>query len=450
MKKLRRPITNNLFVFFLSLLALFLCQLDLSLSKNKDQRELVLKGPIFEITINSTINPGTYEQLKRAISVCQKEQASLLLILLDTPGGLITSLRKMVQEILSSPVPICVFVYPQGAQAASAGAILTIAADIAAMAPGTNIGAAHPIDFLGEVETNSTMAKKLENDMAAFAISIAKKRGRNTEWAEEAVRKSISLPADVALQKGIIDFIATDVKELLKKIKGTRLKSSDGKIIIISPDYLKPNKLDENFRESLLKLISDPNIAYVLMMLGMIGIYFEFAHPGMIFPGTIGSISLILALYSLHTLSANITGTLLILLSFILFILELFIVSHGILALSGCISLILGSIMLFDQTTGISLSKEVMWPTLITVLLFFLTITIIAAKATLAKPKTGSEALKGKKGIIKERLPDGSYMVFVHGELWQAFSDDKELKMGQTVKIIDTDGLKLKIKASRR
>lgn len=410
------------------------------------EKATILTGPVIEIKIDSTINPGTYEQLKRAIKVCQKEGASLLLILLDTPGGLVTTLRKMVQEIMNSPVPICVFVYPQGAQAASAGALLTLSAHIAAMAPGTNIGAAHPVDFSGNIDANSTMAKKLENDLAAFAISIAKKRGRNTKWAEEIVRKSISSPADVALKKGVIDFIATDSRELLKKIKGRRVILSNKKEVIVSPLNNNLKRLDENFRESLLKLISDPNIAYILMMLGMIGLYFEFVHPGTIFPGTVGSISLILALYSLHTLSANITGILLILLAFLLFVLEIFIVSHGILAISGSISLILGSIMLFNQTPEINLSKEVLWPTLVIVLIFFLTIAIIAAKAALAKPKTGASALKGKKATVKEKLSDGSYIVFVHGELWRAFSDEDDLEIGQTVEVIDTSGLTLKIK----
>ncbi len=415
--------------------------------KSKDEIK-ILKGPVVAIKIDSAINPASTELLERGLHEAFVKRASMLLILLDTPGGLVTSARKMIQLIMSSEVPVVVFVYPSGARAASAGALITISADIAAMAPGTNIGAAHPVVMGGELDSNSTMYKKMENDLAAFAISIANKRGRNAKWAEEAVRKSISTPAQEALKLNVIDFIAKNIPELLKKIKTRTVTMGNGSKVLIQPSNQEPLFVKEGIREKILKLIADPNVAYILMMVGMVGIYFELAHPGTILPGAVGTLSLILALYALHTLSASTTAILLILFAFLLFILELFITSHGILAISGAVSLAVGSIMLFGSGSPLAISTSVLWPTLLTVIGFFLIIAVLAARAALSKPKTGMEGLVGERGVIRKVMPDGRYLVHVHGELWEA-KGPSGLRPGQEIRVVGLHGLKLKIKKDK-
>ena len=405
-----------------------------------------LKGPVYTLRLDSSINPGSGDLLDRALREARIGNASCLLILLDTPGGLVATLRKMVQAVMQSEVPVIVYVYPPGARAASAGAILTLAADVAAMAPGTNIGAAHPVSLGRKMDSNSTMGRKIENDLAAMAISLAAKRKRNVKWAEQAVRKSISVPADTALKLHVIDIIARDPAELLKKVQGRQVETAGGRLVRIYPDQSRIIPVKQNLREKVLGVIADPNIAYVLMMIGMVGLYFELAHPGAIFPGTAGAISLILAFYALQTLPASTTGVILVLLAFLLFVLELFITSHGILAISGVISLVLGSMMLFDTgATGISIAASVLWPTLISVSMFLCTIAFLAAKATLSKPRTGTEGLRGEKGVVKEVLPGSRYMVFIHGELWHAVSP-APLRKDQVVAVESMEGLTLKVK----
>lgn len=406
----------------------------------------VRTGPVVAIKLDVSINPATYELLKRALNEAQKREASLFVIVLDTPGGLVTSVRKMVQLIMSSKIPVAVFVYPPGARAASAGAILTLAADIAAMAPGTNIGAAHPVGLGGDMEENSTMASKVENDLAALAISIAEKRGRNSRWAEDAVRKSLSSSAQEALKLHVIDLMAKDVEDLVSKLRGKVITLANGHKVMIAPKDPRPIYIKRDLREKILGIIADPNVAYILMMLGMVGLYFELAHPGVIFPGTVGALCLLLSLYALHTLSASATAILLILLAFLLFVLELFITSHGILALSGTVSLIMGSLMLFDSDSALSISTSVLWSTLVTVSLFFLIVAFVAARAALSKPKTGMEALIGRTGTIKEVTGPGNYLVFVHGELWKAFGP-KGLHKAQQIRVVGVEGLKLKIES---
>ena len=423
----------------------------LSYSKQAEEKEdiEILTGPVFEIKIDFAISPASLEILRHGLNEAKRAHASLFIILLDTPGGLVTSLRKMVQEVMSAPFPVCVFVYPPGAQAASAGALLTMSADIAAMAPGTNIGAAHPVGLTGDMAENGTMAKKMENDLAALAIGIAKRRGRNAKWAEDAVRKSVSISAQMALKLGVIDLIARDVPELLERLRGKRITLLSEKQVEISPKGIFVKRVKPTLREKILKIISDPNIAYILMMIGLVGLYFELAHPGVILPGTVGAISLMLALYALHTLSANITGILLILFAFVLFVLELFITSHGVLAISGAVALAIGSLMLFENASGIFISARVLWPTIVFVLAFFLTIALLAARAIFSKPKTGLEGLVGKRGEVKKKISRNEYLVFVHGELWRARSKIP-LRPKDEVKVTEIEGLRLKVKPIKK
>ncbi len=414
-------------------------------SKPNNQVDTI-KGPVYTLILNSTINPGSREFLDRAVKVASSNHAACLVILLDTPGGLVATLRKMVQTVMQSEVPVIVYVYPPGARAASAGAILTLSAHIAAMAQGTNIGAAHPVSPGHNMDNNSTMNIKVENDLAAMAESIAAKRGRNIKWAEEAVRNSKSVTAEAALKLHVIDLIATDLNDLIRKVQGRVVEMAGGKKVRIYPDATRIVPIGQNFREKVLHVIADPNIAYVLMMIGMVGLYFELAHPGAIFPGAAGAISLVLAFYALQALPASTTGVLLVILAFVLFVLELFITSHGLLALSGTISLVLGSLMLFDASaTGIEIAATVLWPTLIAVSLFFGTICFLATKAALSKPRTGMEGLKGEKGVVRQEIGPNLYMVFIHGELWKARSAH-HLEKDQTVVVESVDGLTLVIR----
>jgi membrane-bound serine protease (ClpP class) len=395
------------------------------------------------VGLQDSINPGTAHFLARGIEQAAADEAALMVVQLDTPGGLVTSMRTMVQAIMNAPVPVVVFVGPSGAQAASAGVFVTMAADIAAMAPGTNIGAAHPVVGGGK-EMDETMDTKMVNDLVAFIKSIAAKRDRNVQWAEEAVRQSASVTAEEALELNVIDVIARDLGELLLKLEGWTVQTREGEKKLALKG-LPVERVEENLRDSILKTISNPNIAYLLMLIGLAGLYFELSHPGAIFPGVIGGIALILAFYAFQTLSVNYAGVLLIILGAILFLLEIKVTSYGLLSVGGIICLTLGSIMLFDtDTPGLQLSWTVLIPSVAVVSGFFITVALLAARAYLARPRTGEEALIGEIAVAKEALaPEGK--VFVHGELWNAICDDFT-PAGARVEVVGVENLWLKVR----
>jgi len=299
------------------------------------------------IEMEGPINPGSATFLIRGLEDAGKRGSGLVIIRLDTPGGLASSMRTMVKAILNSPIPVVVFVAPKGAGAASAGVMVTVAAHVAAMAPGTNIGAASPVTAGGK-DMEKTMTKKVMNDMASYGRGIAQDKGKNAEWVEKAIREAVSITADEAVKKNVVDLVASDVDELLELLDGREITLRDAKIRLKTKGLVKiPYR--PKFRDRILKTISDPNIAYILMMIGLAGLYFELSHPGAIFPGVIGGISLILAFYSFQTLPVNYAGLLLIALAIILFIAEVKITSYGMLSVGGFISLTLGSIMLFED-----------------------------------------------------------------------------------------------------
>ncbi len=402
-----------------------------------------IKGPVCTVKIQEAITPASYELLHRAIESAINRHASLLIVELDTPGGLVTSMRRMIQDILASPVPVAVYVAPSGAQAASAGTFITMAAHIAAMAPGTNIGAAHPVEISGKMKKDSVMGEKVENDMAAMAKAIAQQRNRNIKWAEEAVRKSVSITATEALKLKVIDLIARDKNELISKLQGRTVDLRNSRVILqIDKEIIE---IQPTLRDKLLRTISDPNIAYIFMMIGIVGLYFEITHPGTMFPGIVGFVSLILGLYAMHTLEANTVGLMLIAVAVILFIMELFIVSHGVLGAGGIICLVLGSIMLFDKdVTGFSISNYVLWPTVATVSGAMATILFIATRALVQKPKTGSQGLLGEEGYAMESIHRKPGSVFIHGEIWQAISKHP-IDKGAPVRVTAVHRLKLEI-----
>ncbi|MDL1959896.1 MAG: nodulation protein NfeD [Deltaproteobacteria bacterium] len=399
---------------------------------------------VYLVKLRGSINPGAAELLKRALKEADIGRATCLVIELDTPGGLVSTLRDMVQGVMASPIPTVVYVMPSGAQAASAGAILTIAAHVAAMAHGTNIGAAHPVNLGSGGEKDETMKQKAENDLAAMARSVATERGRNAEWAEKAVRESVSASAREALELKVIDILAKDLSDLIQQLDGMTVNLPGGpvKLVISNPEIIQ---VKESLREKILRTIADPNIAYILMMIGMTGLYFEFAHPGTIFPGTIGAICLLLGLFALQALPVSTAGLLLLLLAVILFVMELVITSHGILGAAGLLALLLGSIMLFDSSkSGVSIDTGVLLTTLLGVGSFLAAITYLATRATLSRPKSGAEGLIGEKGIVRKAVGKRSGQVFLHGELWTAVSDETIL-VDTEVKVIDIEGLKLRV-----
>jgi membrane-bound serine protease (ClpP class) len=387
------------------------------------------------VTIADAISPGVAEFLIDALDRADADNAACLIIALDTPGGLAESMRKIVQAMYAAKAPVIVYVMPEGARAASAGVMITMAADIAAMAPGTNIGAAHPVGAGGS-DIEGAMSKKVINDMVAFAKGIANRRGRNEQWVEEAIRESVSITAQEAVDKKVVDLVADDMDDLIAKLDGREIKEK-GKLAV---DGLAQREIKEDLRIRVLKTISNPNIAYILLMIGLAGLYFELSHPGAIFPGVVGGIALILAFFALQTLPVNTAGILLILLSIILFILELKVVSYGMLSVAGVVTLLLGSLMLFK---GAGPQFQVAWrvfvPTVALISGFFITLIYLVVKAHKDRPQTGADGLVGEIGVVQQ-VDNGRGKVLVHGELWQAVFE-KPAAAGARVKIVAVDRL---------
>lgn len=402
---------------------------------------------VMSIDINGAISPASASFIKRAITKAEHENAQCLIIHLNTPGGLLKSTRQIVTDILDSPIPVIVYVYPSGAHAGSAGVFITMAAHIAAMAPGTNIGAAHPVSMQGNMDT--IMNDKATNDAAAFIRTIAEKRNRNMEWPEEAVRKSVSITSTEAKAINVIDLIAVDDKELLEDIDGKTLPVRTGTKTISTKNASVTN-IGMSTLERFLDLLSDPNIAYILMMLGFYGLLFELYSPGAIFPGVIGGICLILGFYAMHTLPINYAGLALIIFGIILLLLEIKVTSYGMLAIGGVISLLLGSFFLLDTDSTLAFMK-ISWTVIVTTTLvsaaFFLFVGWMGVMAQKSKPVSGSEALVGLVGqALTDLAPTG--MVMVHGESWSAESQSGMIRKGNSVIVTGISGLKLFVQPS--
>jgi membrane-bound serine protease (ClpP class) len=405
-------------------------------------------APVIVATIAAPITPVTADYLASVIVRAEEEEATLLVVELDTPGGLDTAMRQMVQGILKCKVPVAVFVSPSGARAASAGVLITLASDIAAMAPGTNIGAAHPVNVGGGAMDN-TMSKKVENDAAAYARSLATQSGRNADWAESAVRESASLSAKDALEKKVVDLIAADLDELLVRLDGRKVRKEESELVVRTKGA-EVTRLPMGVRHRVLAALADPTIAYILLMIGVYGIYFELASPGAVFPGVIGGISLLLGFYALQTLSANYAGFLLILLSVILFFLELKIQSHGALAIGGIVAMILGSLMLFRHSAEPFL--RISWSVLITMValsaVFFGVVISLAVRSQFRRPSTGREGMVGETGEAVTDI-DGKGKVQVVGELWDARSEHP-VRKGEPVTVTAVRGMTLVVEPAGR
>ena len=405
------------------------------------------KAPVFDvITVNATITPPIAQYIVQNIEISTRDGAEGIIILLDTPGGLDLAMRDIAKGILNASIPVIVFVYPPGARSASAGVIITVAAHIAAMAPGTNIGAAHPVSIgIGGGEMDKTMAGKVENDATAYVRGIARQKGRNEDWVERAVRRSESITAEDALSNKVIDFVATDVRDLLEKIDNRTVFLASGKVqVVLKTRGAIINEKKMSLRQGILAAISDPNIAYILMLIGLAGLYFEFTSPGAMLPGTIGGIALLLSFFALQTLPVSYVGMLLIIFGVLLFIAEIKVLSHGLLTVGGIVSLVMGSLMLFDSSDpALRVSWQVLLPAVATISLFFVAVIVVVVKAQRQKHYLGEDALVGEAGEAVTDINDDG-RVFIKGEYWQA-SSDQQVGKGQKVRVVRAMGMKLKI-----
>jgi membrane-bound serine protease (ClpP class) len=397
------------------------------------------------------ITPAASEFLNNAIDKANSEKFDLIVIQLDTPGGLDVSMRDIIKKILSSKVPVAVYVYPQGARAASAGVFIAMASGVVAMAPNTNIGAAHPVR-LGSIPSltgdkkgggKDPMEAKVLNDASAYIKSITQQKKRNVEWAIKAVTKSDSISAEEALKAGVADIIAVDMADFFLKLNGREL-ADYGRIKIETP---RVETVKQTRRQKFLAAITDPDIAMILMSLGAAGLFVELYNPGLILPGVVGAVAMVLSFYAFQTLSANFAGVLLILLGFIFFIAEIKVLSYGLLTLGGVTSIILGALMLFNVPSlgGLSVSMNILGSTLITLVAVTAILAWVVIRAQLRGVVTGIESLAGKKGRAKSVLaPKGT--VLVEGELWEAESVSGDIQPDAGVEVVSVHGFRIKVR----
>ena len=416
--------------------------------------QFLFASTVHRIIINGVINPAASEYIITSIERAENEQAELLVIQMDTPGGLMESMHKIVKAIQTSRVPIAVYVAPSGSRAGSAGVFITYAAHIAAMAPSTNIGSAHPVFGGGspggkpDSSTTETLMEKVVNDAVAKIKSMARNRGRNIEWAEKSIRESANITEEEALKLNVINYIVPTLDSLLTIVNGKDIMLDDGMVKTLKTADARIMTFEMNWREKLLDTITNPNIAYILMMLGMLGLTLELYNPGAILPGVVGGISLILGLYAMETLSVNYAGILLIIFAVILFLLEIKIPSFGVLSIGGVISLVAGSVMLFDSNLPfLHLSWKVIFGVVLTSSLFFILLIGMVVRTHRKRPTTGIEGMKGEIGEVYKTLnPQGT--IRVHGEFWKAICDHT-IKKGQRVEVLEVDRktLLLKVKS---
>jgi membrane-bound serine protease (ClpP class) len=399
--------------------------------------------PVSLIDLDGAITPITDRLLTMAVERAQADGAQALVVQLNTPGGLERSMRTMAQTILNAGVPVIVYVAPTGARAASAGVFITMAAHVAAMAPATNIGAAHPVTA-GGGDMGKEMSKKVANDAAAFARSLAAERGRNVDWAEKAVRSSVSVTEREAVKLKVVDLVADNLQDLLAKVDGRVVKTARGTVTLQTRDA-PIKRIEIRFRDRFLALITDPNIAYILMMVGMLGIFFELQNPGVVLPGVIGGISLILAFFAFQSLPINWAGVLLILFGIGLLIAEIKIASHGVLTIGGVISMVLGSFMLYDAPeVGFRVSWAVIVPTVGATAGLFVWAVSAGVRAMRRPAVTGVAGMVGRLAVARGNLgPEGH--VNVDGEIWRAVAEGGAIPAGEKVRVTAVDGLTLRV-----
>lgn len=394
------------------------------------------------LTVEGVINPVIAEYIQDGLT---GNDFDIAVIALNTPGGLMESMQDIVKEMMNCPKPVGVWVGPSGARSASAGVFITVAADFSAMAPATNIGAAHPVQLApgGEGKTSPDMTKKIVNDAVAYIQGIAKERGRPLQWVKDAVVESVSIDAELAREKGIIDFIAPDITTLMDKINGKEIKKG-GKTLKIDTSAVIIKYKNLSAAKNFLHMIANPNIAFILMMIGVWGLIHEASSPGIGFGAAIGSISLLLAFFAMRVMPINMVGLLFIILGFVLFFLEIFTPAFGVLTAGGLASFIFGGMMLIDKTKmNIGVSLSTILPTAVFLFLFMTFIVRSIIKSQKSKASTGEEGMLGARGAALEDM-DGSGTVFVHGEIWTARCDEK-IKKGEAVVVKAMDGIVLTV-----
>ena len=412
------------------------------------------EGGLARIVVDGSINPAVAEFIREAIARAHGERAAALVIQLDTRGGLLPSMRAIVKDILGAPLPVIVYVAPSGAGAGSAGVFVTLAAHVAAMAPGTNIGAAHPVGGGGE-DIQGRLGEKVASDAASFIQAIARRRGRNVEWATRAVRESVSITAEEAAHIGVVDFVAKDLDEVVRRADGRQIdvggetrRVALAKAARDAQGALRVRDYEMRLAQRVLNLVADPQIAYLLMMAGLLGLYVELTHPGVVFPGVVGAICLLLGLTALHVLPVNTSGLALLVLGLALLVAEAFLPTFGVLGVGGLVAFVLGSLFLFDAAeTGIAISRSLIVGTAGTVAAIMLFLATLVARTQWRRAVTGAEGMIGAIGVAKRRLaPVGT--VLVHGEYWTAESDEV-VDEGERVEVTAVDGLMLRVRRAR-
>ncbi len=402
-------------------------------------------GPMVDVlTIDGAIQPISAQVIVQAIGRAERDRREALVIRLDTPGGLDTAMRDIIKRILVSEVPVVVYVAPSGSRAASAGTFIAYAAHVAAMSPGTSIGAATPVN-LGGGDINKDLARKVQNDAVSYIRSLAAQRGRNADWAEKAVREGGSLPEDQALRMHVVDYVARDLDELLLRMDGRKVVVA-GLTRTLHTRNAAKNEVQASWREKLLGRIIDPNIAYILFILGFYGILFELSNPGAILPGIVGGICLLLAFLAFQALPVNMTGVFLILFAMLLFVVDIKVQSHGLLAVGGIVSLVLGSLILMSGGGGaMRLSLSVIVTVVVATILFFAFIVGAGYRALRRKPLTGQEGLVGERGVAITEVGPGEGQIFVHGEYWAAESGE-QIEKGAPVIVDRVEGMRLRVR----
>lgn len=397
---------------------------------------------VYRLDVDGTINPAVADYISKGIEQAAEHKAECVVITMDTPGGVLTTTKSIIKDMLNAKVPVVVYVAPSGSSATSAGALIAMGADIAAMAPGTNIGAAHPVTTGGQ-DITGTMSEKVMNDLTAYMRSVVLKRGRNADWAAKAITASASVTAEDALKMNVINIVANSIPDLLKQLDGKEIVK-EGRTYVLHTASAKVEKIPHGLRFKILDVVANPNVVYILGMLGLVGIMMELYHPGLIFPGLLGGLCLLLTLFAAQVLPINYVGILLIIFSIVLFVLELKVPSFGLLTIGAIASLTLGSVMLFETgETAMRVSWSVIIPTVAGVSAFFVFAMGLAVKAYRSKPRTGDQGLVGEVGYaVSDVAADGK--VAVHGELWNAQADS-HIPKGERVRIIKVSNLWLKV-----